>query len=287
MTVTLLGITGDNSGLTVDSEGHYNVRVSYSLESDTATEAPLIVFAAVPTVYPYGDALLFILQLDTAEVSRNPGSKYHWTANVNYSSRTPDPDKSGPAKSGYDNPLDEPPVIKWSSGTTTEIIEKDINGVAILNSAGEPFDPPVEIQVPQPKLTISRNEASFSGTDALDYVYTVNTASFAGGAAGTVLCVGINADDSYSNGVQYWKVTYEFLYRRQGWQKSLLNQSMMYKTGGNWKRITDDAGQFITDPVPIDELGQVIDRDNLPASASFLDFDVYEEKNFGDLNLPV
>lgn len=287
MTITAVIPTPDNNGLSMDSDGHISVPLSYTIQSNLADESPLTVFLAVPKLYPFADVLAFILQLDSVEVTRKPDSKFHWSASVVYSTRTPDPDKSGPGKSGNDNPLDQPAEVSWSSGTTTEIVEKDVDDKAILNAAGEPFDPPVEVQRPQPELTVNRNESSFSGADAMDYVFTVNDGVFAGGEPGTVLCTAIDATEAYSNGVAYFKVTYKFLYRKQGWQKSLLNQSLMHKDGDDWVRILDDQGQPVPDPVPIDSIGQVIQRDDLPDSAEFLDFDVYEKKDFGVFNLPV
>lgn len=287
MTITAVNPTGDNNGLDMDSEGHYTIPISYRLKSDNAQESPLVVAASVPLIYPYGDLLAFILKLDRLSVNRVANSKYHWTADVIYSSRTTDPDKAGPGKSGNTSPLSEPADISWSSGATTEIVEKDTNGDAILNSVGEAFDPPVEIQVAQPTLTVVQNESTFSGETALDYVFRVNTAPFAGAAAGKLLCTSIGATQEYQNGTTFWKVTYQFMYRESGWQKSLLNQSMIEKDGSDYVRIKDSDGQFVTEPVPIAADGTAIDRANLPASAVFLDFDVYETADFNDLDLPV
>ena len=65
------------------------------------------------------------------------------------------------------NPLLQPIDVKWSNRSQEIVADIDINGNPVVNTAGDPFDPPLMEDDPRPVLTIVRNEAIFNQARAV------------------------------------------------------------------------------------------------------------------------
>ncbi len=191
---------------------------------------------------------------------------------------------SGSEEEEDPDPLNASPDVTWASTAVNVVAEKDRDGEAILNKAGDAFDPPVEVERPHAVLTVSQNEASFSGAIALQYVQKVNSTTFEGAAAGEVMCRSISAVDETKNNIQYWRVTYEFEFAPEGWQPEILEQGLRDTNGDPLK---GDDGDDVTTPVPIDTLGDRIPKSSLPESAIFTVFNVYNETDFNAIGLVI
>jgi hypothetical protein len=205
-----------------------------------------------------------------------------WEIRVEYDSETDDEEE---------NPLDRPAVYAWSFQPATRAVWKDIDGHGILNSAGQYFDPPIEIDDSRPVLTVTRNEADFDPALAISYQDAVNDSDFLGFDAGQAKVANISATSQFENDVAYWQVQYEFHFRREGWELQILDQGRYAKVGGKLVRIPeyDSAGNAIpnshvADPVPLDGNGARLDSPT-PATVEFLPFTVYEEKDFSAFNI--
>lgn len=225
-----------------------------------------------------------IFLVDGISCRRQEGTSKVWLITVTYSTRTPREDQHP------DNPLDEPVKRSLQSEKGMDILTEDIHGNACLNTAGVAFDPPIEVRRSKGRLVFLRNELTHPGAKQQEYEDTVNSHSWAGGAAGKVYCDSITGEELFKNGVNYWAVTYVFLYNRRGWQPRPLNQGYqeIVDPGGTklLKRITDSYGEPISEPVPLDALGARIPKADLPAGAIHLAFDGYFAKDFHSLGLP-
>ena len=206
-----------------------------------------------------------------------------WIATIEYSTETDDQQQSD------DNPLQRPVKRSWTTTDVSKPVFEDTAGVAIMNTAGLPYDPPTEMNASHVVLRYVRNEASFSGTLAASYNNRINSDTFAGYTAGK-LRLKITADEDFYRGLSYWIVTYEMEENPDGWQKRLLSQGLMYKLsgGGNtyFLRCTEGDGEYVTEPVPLTSTGEQVDAANLPGSAVFTTHNVYRTAVFGNLNLP-
>src|SRR5690606_18163563 len=120
------------------------------------------------------------------------------------------------------------------------------------------------IEIPTPVLRFERNEPSYPRDAILNYVNRLNSSAFSGADPGTVMCTDISATEEFSKTVRYWKVIYEFSCLHLGWQPELLNQGLFEKVDGKRTRIKDKNKEDITDPVPLDANGAVIDPADLP-----------------------
>ena len=186
-----------------------------------------------------------------------------------------------------ENPLDDPPELSWSFASYNRIADRayDDDGaltVPIVNTAGDPFDPPTEIDDQRPILTVVVNlpyPDGFSPAQAYEYRNAVNADEFFAVPAGYVKALPPVAQRLYHAECGfYWKVTYEFHFNPDGWLRTLLNQGtrQLNDAGDGYEPILH-SGVPISDPVPLNEGGQPLAPDGDPI---FMDFTVYPVKPF-------
>jgi hypothetical protein len=176
------------------------------------------------------------------------GSRTVFEFVVSYSNEVSNEDRR---RNPTDNPDLEPASFQWDSGDVAVPLEKDLDNKPVLNAAGQQFDPPVMVSRSRPSLIITRNESTWDGSKALEYVDTVNSSSFYGADKGTVRCVRIQANSSYRKGVSFFVIRYEFSYKSDGWQPEPLN-------AGYYERNTDRAGNFKLQRIQVDGQDTVV-----------------------------
>jgi hypothetical protein len=166
-----------------------------------------------------------------------------WLAVVYYSSRSPNPQQN------TESPTQRTPTVKWDFVQWQRPIERDAEGFAMVNSAGEKFDPPIEIDDSRLQLTITRYETSYSPALALSYKDVVNSDVFAGCQPGQVKAKPFTSDQQFENGVYYFAVTYVFDFR-QTWKLHIIDQGYhtMDPTTGALVVINDKNFQPVSAP---------------------------------------
>jgi hypothetical protein len=123
------------------------------------------------------------------------------------------------------DPLADKPRIRWQLGSTTEPIDRDVEGNPIVNSAGDAFDPPLNTEFTTLFLTYTRNEPYFDIQKALTYSNTVNSNSFTIRGAGIVApgqikCDSIQPAGEYTDDADFVPIVYSFEIRRGNKQDS-------------------------------------------------------------------
>jgi hypothetical protein len=183
-----------------------------------------------------------------------------------------------------ENPLDQPAEIAWTFAPFESIADEDVNGDAIVNSAGDYFDPPVMKDDSQPVLTITRNEPTFDPLLAAECRDKTNDAPFLGSAPGTVKVMDISGDRQWNAQCQwYWKVRYEFKFDKKTWTRTLLDQGVMeLDPGGTHQQVIQNSGVPSASPSLLDGSGHVLAHGSPPV---YLDFDIYEPIDFGQFNI--
>jgi hypothetical protein len=200
-----------------------------------------------------------------------------WTVTVDYAPFDPNSQQD-------ENPLDEPPQMDWDAADFEEVVEQDVDGNPVINSAGDPFDPPLTRDNSYPILVITRNEATFSPGLAYSYRNKVNAATFFGSGPRTVRCRPIVGKKQYHAAFgTYYQVTYRFEFNPDGFDKNVLNQGLRRKAGTDRKAITTKEGQPISSPVPLDADGVPLDP---TADPIYLTFKVNEEADFAAFGFP-
>ena len=209
-----------------------------------------------------------------------------WRVRVSYASNVL------PATS--EDPLDRPKELNWTYQPTTMILESayDNQGgqtIPIENSAGMPFVPPVEVQTSLPTLQITRNELSFNVGLVTAYMDCANKFTWYTAPPGTALFTGATAQSIREGSTDYWRVTYNFQFKRTQW-KLVTADAGMYGRSTNGKlypiRVRDDNGNqtntLITEPVFLDGAGN---EQTVGLDPVYLTFFTYKWVDFAPLNL--
>jgi hypothetical protein len=209
-----------------------------------------------------------------------------WKATIDYSA---EPLKSDDKeKNDQPNPLLRAAKIRWRTNAYERIAEKDKDGNACVNSAGDYFDPPLMRDANRWTVEVAKNVAAVPSWIA-DVDSPINDASFAIGgltiAAGKARIQSIEIGElQEENGAAYYAFSFALEFRREGWALSALDQGYHYLDGSTRKRAQVD-GQDSANPVLLDGSGGILPNPEDPTNAVFLDFDVHDELDFSLLPL--
>jgi hypothetical protein len=200
-----------------------------------------------------------------------------WLVNVQY----------GPydATINPQDPTQRPIELNYEASQFQRPSIEDVNGKAIANSAGDPFDPPLMKDDSRPVFVITRNEMTYNDEVMATYRDTVNSDVFFGYGPMLVKCHSITGRLAYDPDIHwYYVVTYRFEHNKDGWHKKPLDAGFRTNPAGATSPapIFDKAGLPISVPALLDGHGlQLTDG----ADPVFLDIQDYVEKPFEPLNI--
>lgn len=195
-----------------------------------------------------------------------------------------------------EEPTAQPFHIQKSWEGTTEAVDTDINGDPILNSAGEPFDPPLSAEILDELYVITGwLDDTKANRDRLDeFNNTVSSDTVYGRGAGRG-----RMRTAYNRitfgGRRFLEITIEILFRKppegvtaeQAWDRRVLDQGYreLVTTNGVTEdvEITDALGKAKSQPTKLDGEGHAIDKD---AEPYWHYFRMHRRKRFGELDLP-
>jgi hypothetical protein len=233
--------------------------------------------AALPLVnstYPFDPTAI------CKSVEAQCNEPFAWTYTAEYDTDQPERDE--------EEPENDEPVITWSSEIYQEPVFKDHDEHAILNSAGDFYDPGPTRDAAHLIAKVSVNSRSIPSW-VISYNNAVNSSSCTidglGVAAGLARCsrVDIGAKQ-YRGSVEFRTLSYEIHIHREGWELSPLDAGFNKSEGGERQKILLDGDQTEpTQPVLLDGSGGVL-ADPTPATAYFAGpFKIYHELPFSAL----
>jgi hypothetical protein len=224
---------------------------TFEVVTDDARDGPIVVSEAsgLPKFgFPYitpneSDLGALVVSIDPQQDVETP---HLWKVTVKYDSKLdfpegqqpPGKDKKDP-KNRSESPLDRPPKYQVGFVKTMRPWIVDGNGKAIVNSAGRPFDPPLEEDIAYLSLRVTVNKAAFWADQAAALIYSVNKKAWFGLPARMVKIDGIEADSQYENNVGFWQVIWTLLINREVWQAQ---GDAPYLGGQGWDRRVLDCG---------------------------------------------
>jgi hypothetical protein len=277
MTITYLG---DNHGPATNTKGQRSYTRTFKLTTSAKTERAYHVgsHASLPVigeVHPDdAGAWCTTLQVDPSDPWKG------WTVTAEYSTE----------RELAETPTDDPAEITWGYEQFQKPAITNYAGQAILNSAGDPFDPPIMIDDSRPHVTISKNLASvpvwiFTYQDAINSgSFTVDGITVAAGLA-KMQNITITRGQS-RNGTSFRTVTFSIHLQKQGWSSKQLDAGFrQIGSGGARENIRNGIDDELpAAPVPLDGAGVALD-DPDPATAVYRTDVVYEAKDFSALPL--
>lgn len=217
--------------------------------------------------------------------SRLDTTRLVWEVTVEY--EIPELEPTDP-----DNPLNDPVRIRWTSSLERVPAFKDINDEAIVNSAGDYFDPPPEKDQAVWTINIQFNAAVVPAA-IISYAGAVNSGAITidGIAIATeqARMVGLDISEVQErNEISFRTVTLGVAVVDDGdpsldWDLSILDQGFRIKEEMELKDILipdeDGNSQRPSSPVLLDGMGAKL-TDPSPNSAVFLDFSVTQKLDF-------
>ncbi len=157
-----------------------------------------------------------------------------------------------------DDPRARP--AKWSKHweQTTEIVTKDIHGVAITNSANYPPNPAYTIERHYPVITVQKNVAIDNPILQLEkqelYQEAVNSDDPWGYQEGILQVVRLDDSSDVENGIAFATVTLSFKLKWNGWALSIPDVGF-YDLDGERIGKNPKTGEYPSEPVPLDGEG--------------------------------
>jgi hypothetical protein len=215
------------------------------------------------------------------------GEPYHWDIEASFGTQAS-------REENEENPLNRVPRISWMANQYRLAVDKDLNGQATINSAGDYFIPPVERDASHWVATVKTN-VSVVPSYIVDYTDAVNNGSFIidGQVIGQYVAKIVDIDISevkFERTYSFREFSYSMEFRPvEKWHPvKVLNQGMraIYDVAGADKRrqIVDGGTppRPVSSPVPLDAAGMVLVNPTV-ATATYKSFSLYPLRSFNVL----
>lgn len=187
-------------------------------------------------------------------------------------------------------PTSDPTYITWDTEQFQKPATQDKDGKGVVNSAGDPFIPPAQMDDSRRVVTVQKNLANVP-TWILSYQDAVNSDTFT--IDGRSIAIGEAKMQRVSvgppeirNGVTFRQVTFVIALQRDGWAMKILDQGHNEKdpSSPTGRKLIYLKGQIPSGPVLLDGAGKA-QTDPKTANAVFLTYNVYKQQPFSSLPL--
>jgi len=125
----------------------------------------------------------------------------------------------GSGKEEEEDPFSVPLRYSVRNGVSSESTDADVNGKALLNTAGDPFAGTVQTNISALFIDVVRNEAAFNLPQAIAFTNKTNADQFSLAGypinPGEAYCVGIQPSGQYSLNDTFIEVVYSFELRER------------------------------------------------------------------------
>jgi len=298
-TITIVETFGSREAQ-ADDKGQRTRNRQWHISTDDATLGVDEVTIAVPVqrgdiwVSPYGatDPGCTCRKLSIKERE----SPYEWDAVAEFSSEplaSSGAQGSGgggspsqmPDQTQQENPLARPVEIRFGSVKERVPCLFDSQETPIQNSAGDPFDPPYEIEVVREVVTLTWNAPMWEAGIIAANVNHVNSTEWHGILPGHGKCTELTAERHFENGVIYWRVTMTveiYHVEDEEWKVKLLDAG--FRENGldadlniiSVPIVDLKFGRPVTKPALLDGAGVALERGSDPVFLTFFPWDSAE-----------
>lgn len=270
----LMGEGDRGADWTIESGRNYRRR--FMVLTDNQADGPVLAGNAVGI--KYGDFYVGQAsspgEVDTAayctmiRVDQVGDDGLQWIVELGYSWYNAFVAGGGP----HQDPLEMPIEVTWGLRDHERVLQYDANGKAVLNTAGDPFDPPIVVDDPRMTMTVVRNEAQVNLGLILQYRNAVNSDSFAGFNPLYCRCINISPRSQFHQDAGwYYQTTYEIEFMPQypgdggnGYRKQILNMGMRsIGSNGNARQIQLN-GVPVNQPMLLDSSGKLLKPTGTP-----------------------
>lgn len=187
-------------------------------------------------------------------------------------------------------PTSDPVFVQWDTEQFQKPATQDKDGKGVVNSAGDAFLPPEQMDDSRRVVTITKNLSAVPAW-ILTYQDAVNSDAFT--IDGVNIAIGEAKMQRVSvgpaeirNGTAFRAVTFVIALRREGWAYKLLDQGYNEKdpADSTKRKPITVRGQLPTSPVLLDGTGKQL-ANPATANAVYLTYNVYKTQAFSSLPL--
>jgi len=181
--------------------------------------------------------------------------------------------------------------VDWSDTSTSEPIDRDYDGAAIVTANKEQVEG-LTVDIADQVCVIRRRFMSLNTYAISAYRHATNSDTFLGWPPGTARLVGFQAKNKFKYGapLEQWDVTARIQFRRpfagatadKAWYKRWRHEGMYVKVGGVIQRARDPLGQETSRPVLLKTDGT---QETDPSAALFKYTKVFGEAAYSGLGL--
>ena len=295
MTVSV-NLWSEEGTSTVDNDGRIVSTYTqvYLVKSNVSTRPYFDAFPAILGIYPgspfYEDTNATCRRIHVGPFTEKTRSPYlKWLCEVEWST-----DATLNAGSTTD-PTTRRTLLKIRPIIQQRFVIRDSSNNLIVNTAGQPYDGGIPVDVRLGQVTASRNvtAAGYDKAAVLANSGKLNSVTFLGGAPGTVQ-VDIEAEEHYEGAYHFWSELYTFTYDPLGHQPKPASAGFFQRSaaGSNiLKRITNqdlDASADTTpilEPEPLDSSGLLVPIASRPGSCAFVNVSYFGTMDFSTFGL--
>lgn len=209
----------------------------------------------------------------TKSGERRPGNTKFWDFVCEFSSEV---DERSQEQDPETNPEEWVVIYETKFERLQEVATKDQSGASIANSAGQPF---------QNGLTLSRfipcwefyqfEPATVTDEQIIERNETVNSTTFKGRAAKTLLLTVMSSVVGFYYGQRRRLTQYSLKYNDRDWRHKRLDVGTVYKDGSNYKPYLDQEGNVMLGPLNGSGAKQAVGT-----APAILNFDIYASIDF-------
>ena len=225
MPVTDFGILADGTwGPRFAPDGTRTYAVRLFAKTDVEMTGPeVLASAGMPVKFGSHADVPEAYCVAISEAIQDVDDATYWTIDYDYSTRVPEfaqaatSASGGPTGGGESDPqhndadpLDRRPVIKLRNKKFKRLVFTDLDGDAIVNAAGVPFEAHT-LEVSRLVIDVTRNVPDWDYTLLNLCEDGVNESSFIGYAARRVWCMELTADIEWQQNQSYWKLHGQFV----------------------------------------------------------------------------
>jgi hypothetical protein len=226
-----------------------------------------------------------------------PDIGYQHSSNVNAFVKRVNPQPLGPrfwlVEVGYEGIENNDAIVdvEWTDVTTSEPVDRDWNGRAIVTANGEQVEG-LSMDVSDQVVVIRRKFLSINPAGIRAYRRATNNDTFLGWPPGTARLVGFAAKNQFKYGApqELWDVTARIQFREpyanttaaQAWNKRWRHEGLLVNKGGIIQRATDELQQEKTTPVLLQANGE---EETNPDNALYIHTQVYGSLPYSALGL--
>lgn len=262
----------------------YEETYTFVIEADFKTQSRDVILTTTPGLPQVGvstSAGGFAACVGVS-IERDKDNALIWRGTAEFSSEV---EEGSGVTGGSGSPIDPPeawiPIYETKFERYQAVVTKDFSNAAVVNSAGQAFETGLTITRHIPIWEFFQFEAAtVTDEQVIARSETVNSATFKGRAAKTLLCIVLSSVVGLFYGKRRRLTQYQLKYNKDDWRHRRLDTGTQYKSGTTLLDFTSDTGSIM-----LGSLNGSGGKQPAGTAPAVLNFDQYATSTFDFLRI--